>query len=81
RRQFVAQGQDHADVVAVQQLLLGELLQQSGGGFRFVGGQRLVILNAWTLLYAGRLAEAEDCIGQLARFLPMPSASRQRVLL
>ncbi|CRW93977.1 SMC-Scp complex subunit ScpB [Pseudomonas aeruginosa] len=42
---------------------------------------RLVILNAWTLLYAGRLAEAEDCIGQLARFLPMPSASRQRVLL
>lgn len=34
---------------------------------------RLVILNAWTLLYAGRLAEAEDCIGQLARFLPMPS--------
>ncbi|MGN2260154.1 PA2928 family protein, partial [Pseudomonas aeruginosa] len=44
-------------------------------------GLLLVILNAWALLYAGRLAEAEDCIGQLARFLPMPSASRQRVLL
>ncbi|ABR82110.1 LuxR family transcriptional regulator [Pseudomonas aeruginosa] len=42
---------------------------------------RLLILNAWALLYAGRLAEAEACIGQLARFQPMPSAARQRSLL
>ncbi|MBG7023766.1 helix-turn-helix transcriptional regulator [Pseudomonas aeruginosa] len=42
---------------------------------------RLVILNAWALLYAGRLAEAEACIEQLARFQPMPSAARQRSLL
>ncbi|KSC50396.1 LuxR family transcriptional regulator [Pseudomonas paraeruginosa] len=42
---------------------------------------RLLILNAWALLYAGRLAEAEACIEQLARFQPMPSAARQRSLL
>lgn len=40
-----------------------------------------MILNAWALLYAGRLAEAEACIEQLARFQPMPSAARQRSLL
>ena len=72
RRQFVAQGQDHADVVAVQQLLLGELLQQSGGGFRFVGGQRLVDRLAGLAVFGEPFAgfPVEVPLRALRRFAP-----------
>jgi len=42
---------------------------------------RLLSLNAWALLLAWRLDEAEACIEQLARFQPQPDARRQRKLL
>ncbi|MHB9797410.1 LuxR C-terminal-related transcriptional regulator [Pseudomonas sp. MT3] len=42
---------------------------------------RLLILNAWALIICGRLEEGELCIAQLQRFLPQPSAQRQRELL
>lgn len=42
---------------------------------------RLLILNSWALLISGRLDEAEVCAAQLQRFLPQPSARRQRELL
>ena len=42
---------------------------------------RLLILNSWALLISGRLDEAEICAAQLQRFLPQPTAQRQRELL
>ncbi len=42
---------------------------------------RLLCLCARALLFAWRLEEAERCIADIARFLPQPSARRQRRLL
>jgi len=42
---------------------------------------RLLSLNAWALLLAWRLDEAEACINQLVRFLPQADARRNRKLL
>ena len=42
---------------------------------------RLLTLNAWALLLAWRLDEAEDCIHKLGRFLPQADARRNRKLL
>ncbi|SDH64191.1 LuxR C-terminal-related transcriptional regulator [Pseudomonas panipatensis] len=42
---------------------------------------RLLILNAWALLFVGRLDEAEALLEHFARFLPMPNEARQRAML
>ncbi|MFR0692967.1 LuxR C-terminal-related transcriptional regulator [Enterobacterales bacterium AE_CKDN230030158-1A_HGKHYDSX7] len=42
---------------------------------------RLLILNTWALLISGRLDDAEISAAQLQRFLPQPTAKRQRHLL
>ncbi|HLD65998.1 MAG TPA: LuxR C-terminal-related transcriptional regulator [Pseudomonas sp.] len=42
---------------------------------------RLLALNAWALLLAWRLDEAQACIERLTHFLPQPDAWRQRKLL
>lgn len=42
---------------------------------------RLLTLNAWTLLFVGRLDEAEALLAGFTRFLPMPGARRQRALI
>jgi ATP/maltotriose-dependent transcriptional regulator MalT len=42
---------------------------------------RLLCLNAWALLLSWQLDQAEACIDKLARFLPQPSALRNRKLL
>ncbi|KAF1067086.1 MAG: Serine/threonine-protein kinase PknK [Pseudomonas citronellolis] len=42
---------------------------------------RLLVLNAWTLLFVGRLGEAERLLGQFERFLPIPGEARQRGLI
>ncbi|MCP8463248.1 LuxR C-terminal-related transcriptional regulator [Pseudomonas sp. ZM23] len=42
---------------------------------------RLLILNAWTLLFVGRLDDVEALLAGFTRFLPMPGARRQRALI
>lgn len=42
---------------------------------------RLVVLNAWILLIAGRIDEAQRCADALARFQPRPDAARSRELV
>lgn len=46
-----------------------------------LGSAHLVGLITAALLFAGRFDQAADCIGQLSRFLPPPSADRQRALI
>lgn len=45
------------------------------------GTPRLVVLNAWALLLAWRLDEADDCLERFGRFLPQPDGRRTRRLL
>lgn len=66
------QGSQMARVIRWQHLLPGELISST---------PRLLILNSWALLISGRLDEAEVCAAQLQRFLPQPTAQRQRELL
>ncbi|MDF3868199.1 LuxR C-terminal-related transcriptional regulator [Pseudomonas denitrificans (nom. rej.)] len=42
---------------------------------------RLLILNAWTLLFVGRLDDVEALLTGFDRFLPMPGEHRQRALI
>ncbi|MBB2494715.1 LuxR C-terminal-related transcriptional regulator [Aquipseudomonas ullengensis] len=42
---------------------------------------RLLMLNAWALMLSGRLDEAQYYTDELARFLPQPTAARQRGLI
>lgn len=42
---------------------------------------RLLILNAWTLLFVGRLDDVETLLAGFPRFLPMPGERRQRALI
>lgn len=46
-----------------------------------LGSPQLVGLVTAALLFAGRFEPAAECIGQLARFAPQPSAGEQRQLL
>lgn len=70
--EHLLQGHNVARVLQLREKLPAELLLST---------PRLVILNAWALLFAGRLDEAEQLLGAFARFLPMPGAERQRALL
>lgn len=60
--------------------LLLRLYEQRGEEL-LVGSAQLVGLITAALLFAGRFAQAADCIGQLSRFLPPPSAGQQRQLI
>ncbi|WP_130931232.1 LuxR C-terminal-related transcriptional regulator [Pseudomonas sp. Sample_24] len=46
-----------------------------------LGSPQLVGLITAALLFAGRFDQAAECIGQLARFAPQPTATLQRQLL
>lgn len=67
----VLQGQDLALILRWRSELPESLLFST---------PRLIVLNAWVLLLAGRLDEAQVCIDQLARFQPRPDAWRTREL-
>ncbi|SFU14924.1 ATP-, maltotriose-and DNA-dependent transcriptional regulator MalT [Pseudomonas marincola] len=47
----------------------------------FASTPHLIILQAWALIICTRLDEVEDCIDELARYMPQPSAKRQQLLL
>lgn len=61
-------------------VLLLRLYEQRGEEL-LLGSAQLVGLVTAALLFAGRFAQAADCIGQLARFLPPRSAEQQRQLI
>ncbi|WP_192559808.1 helix-turn-helix transcriptional regulator [Pseudomonas allokribbensis] len=61
-------------------VLLLRLYEQRGEEL-LLGSAQLVGLITAALLFAGRFAQAADCIGQLSRFLPPPSADQQRQLI
>ncbi|MDL5599978.1 LuxR C-terminal-related transcriptional regulator [Bacillus subtilis] len=61
-------------------VLLLRLYEQHGEEL-LLGSAQLVGLVTAALLFAGRFAQAADCIGQLSRFLPPPSAGQQRQLI
>ncbi|WP_085711743.1 MULTISPECIES: LuxR C-terminal-related transcriptional regulator [unclassified Pseudomonas] len=61
-------------------VLLLRLYEQRGEEL-LLGSAQLVGLITAALLFAGRFAQAADCIGQLSRFLPPPSAGQQRQLI
>ncbi|PRW95482.1 helix-turn-helix transcriptional regulator, partial [Pseudomonas fragi] len=46
-----------------------------------LGSAQLVGLLTAALLFAGRFEQAAQCIHQLARFAPQPTAAQQRYLL
>lgn len=66
------QGHNVARVLRLREKLPEELLLST---------PRLVILNAWALLFVGRLDDAEQLLAIFERFLPMPSEARQRALI
>lgn len=61
-------------------VLLLRLYEQHGEEL-LLGSAQLVGLITAALLFAGRFVQAADCIGQLSRFLPPPSAAQQRQLI
>ncbi|WJK10872.1 LuxR C-terminal-related transcriptional regulator [Pseudomonas fluorescens] len=61
-------------------VLLLRLYEQRGEEL-LLGSAQLVGLVTAALLFAGRFVQAGDCIGQLSRFLPPPSAGQQRQLI
>ncbi|WP_416310464.1 LuxR C-terminal-related transcriptional regulator [Pseudomonas sp. W03] len=71
-RDRLLHGSQMARVLRWRSLLPDELISST---------PRLLILNSWALLISGRLDEAEVCAAQLQRFLPQPTARRQRELL
>ncbi|MHB9797067.1 LuxR C-terminal-related transcriptional regulator [Pseudomonas sp. MT3] len=42
---------------------------------------RLLVLNAWTLLFVGRLDDVKALLSGFTRFLPLPGERRQRALV
>ncbi|MCY1283547.1 HTH-type transcriptional regulator MalT [compost metagenome] len=69
---LILQGRGMAQVLQWRSALPEQLLAST---------PRLLLLASWTLLLSGHLDEAEQCAGQLQRFLPQPNARRQRELL
>ena len=65
------QGQDLALILRWRAELPGSLL---------VSTPRLILLNSWALLLAGRLEEAEACVDRLVRFQPRADGQRTREL-
>ena len=60
--------------------LLLNLHERQGEGLT-LGSPQLVGLITAALLFAGRFDQAAECIGQLVRFAPQPTATLQRQLL
>lgn len=61
-------------------LLLLQLHERHGGELLW-GTPQLVGLLAAAMLFAGRFEQAGQCMAQMARFAPQPSAAQQRQLL
>ncbi|CRL48766.1 MULTISPECIES: LuxR C-terminal-related transcriptional regulator [Pseudomonas] len=61
-------------------VLLLRLYEHQGAELMF-GSAQLVGLITAALLFAGRFEQAADCIEQLSRFTPQPSAVQQRQLI
>lgn len=69
---FILQGRSLAQLLKWQDQLPRELLCST---------PRLVLLNAWVLLFSGRLDEAQAYSAHLAVFLPPSTATQQQALL
>ncbi|WP_339533100.1 LuxR C-terminal-related transcriptional regulator [Pseudomonas mucidolens] len=69
------------DLFRQQNAVLLLRLHEQHGDELLLGSAQLVGLVTAALLFAGRFDRAAQCINQLARFTPQPSASLQRHLL
>ncbi|MBV4452579.1 MULTISPECIES: LuxR C-terminal-related transcriptional regulator [Pseudomonas] len=69
------------DLFRQQNAVLLLRLHQEHGDELMLGSAQLVGLVTAALLFAGRFEQAAQCIDQLARFAPQPTAAQQRYLL
>ncbi|MFO2462389.1 LuxR C-terminal-related transcriptional regulator [Pseudomonas sp. 15FMM2] len=69
------------DLFRQQNAVLLLRLHEQHGDELMLGSAQLVGLVTAALLFAGRFEQAAQCIDQLARFTPQPSASLQRHLV
>lgn len=69
------------DLFRQQNAVLLLRLHERHGDELMLGSAQLVGLVTAALLFAGRFDQAAQCIDQLARFTPQPSAAQQRYLL
>lgn len=64
-----------------QNVVLLLRLHEQQGDELLLGSPQLVGLLTAALLFAGRFDQARDCVAQMARFAPQPTASGQRQLV
>ncbi|MBN2992919.1 helix-turn-helix transcriptional regulator [Pseudomonas cedrina subsp. fulgida] len=69
------------DLFRQQNAVLLLRLHEEHGDELMLGSAQLVGLVTAALLFAGRFEQAAQCINQLARFAPQPTAAQQRYLL
>lgn len=69
------------DLFRQQNAVLLLRLHEQHGDELMLGSAQLVGLVTAALLFAGRFDQAAQCIDQLARFAPAPTAAQQRYLL
>lgn len=69
------------DLFRQQNAMLLLRLHEQHGDELMLGSAQLVGLLTAALLFAGRFEQAAQCIQQLARFAPQPTAAKQRYLL
>ncbi len=69
------------DLFRQQNAVLLLHLHEQHGDELMLGSAQLVGLVTAALLFAGRFDQAAQCIDQLARFAPQPTAAQQRYLL
>lgn len=69
------------DLFRQQNAMLLLRLHEQQGDELMLGSAQLVGLLTAALLFAGRFEQAAQCIHQLARFAPQPTAAQQRYLL
>ncbi|PRA26740.1 LuxR C-terminal-related transcriptional regulator [Pseudomonas poae] len=69
------------DLFRQQNAVLLLRLHEQHGDELMLGSAQLVGLVTAALLFAGRFDQAAQCIDQLARFAPQPTAAQQRYLL
>ena len=69
------------DLFRQQNAMLLLRLHEQHGDELMLGSAQLVGLLTAALLFAGRFEQAAQCIHQLARFAPQPTAAQQRYLL
>lgn len=69
------------DLFRQQNAVLLLRLHEEHGEELMLGSAQLVGLVTAALLFAGRFDQAAQCIDQLARFAPQPTAAQQRYLL